>query len=678
MKLAIALLLLSIQLTVAQSLSEEENDIAEDVLSLNENDEHDGQSFEQLSQLLNHRRDINSITVAELRALPFLTDVQIDELVRHRESSGEILSPYELQVLDHFDEATIRSLLKVVSWKPPSERMDKSVVNRLVNESDRYLMMMSSLNLQRKAGFKGDGDGKEFHGSRLRTMCRFRSSKPGDFSTGFTLELDEGESFKWKPKQKQFGTDHVSAHLQLLNKGRVKNLIAGDFQYQAGQSLVWGGASGFGKGAETITTTRKAHAGLMPYTSAYESGYLRGAAVTIKLSKRIDITALYSNTYRDASRSPLNDDDPIISSIVTTGLHRSDNELSKRKQLHERIAGATATYAAADLNAGVNFQHVSYSIPIRRKANPYNQHSFQGQSNTNAGAFFFWTHHNVTAFGEVAKTVNGGTAYLGGALLSLGRNIDVALLHRNYSPHYQPFFANAFSESTLPQNERGIYWGWKFKITRRISLGGYFDMFEFPWLKFRTYAPTTGLEWLARLSWQPNRKTLVYVQARDERKSRNTEDTDVVYKVAHVVKRNYWISIEHEILPSLKMKSRLQWTTFTQGAQTTSGFLLYHDIAAHVNKFMITARYAVFDTDSYDNRMYAYENDVWLSFSIPAYFGKGVRQYLMVQYKFNRSFTVWLRYGYTRYHGVDHIGSSVDEIPGSVKSDVKLEVRYAF
>ncbi|MDZ7646332.1 MAG: hypothetical protein U5K54_03635 [Cytophagales bacterium] len=38
----------------------------------------------------------------------------------------------------------------------------------------------------------------------------------------------------------------------------------------------------------------------------------------------------------------------------------------------------------------------------------------------------------------------------------------------------------------------------------------------------------------------------------------------------------------------------------------------------------------------YDNRLYVYEKDVWLAFTFPAYYGVGVRNYLLVQYAFTK------------------------------------------
>jgi hypothetical protein len=49
----------------------------------------------------------------------------------------------------------------------------------------------------------------------------------------------------------------------------------------------------------------------------------------------------------------------------------------------------------------------------------------------------------------------------------------------------------------------------------------------------------------------------------------------------------------------------------------------------------LTGRYAIFDTEDYDNRQYVYERDVWLTYSLPAYEGRGVRNYIVAEYSFH-------------------------------------------
>jgi hypothetical protein len=655
-----------------------EGNVLEDVVTLDENNSEDGAAYENLMQYLSHPLNLNLASADELKLLQLLTEIQISNLIKHRDENGKLISIHELQTIDGFDAGTIQKLLPYVVIKAPSEIIDKSLPRRMLTQGGNYIMLLTARAIESKRGFQNsENKDQHFVGSPERTVFRYRSYRPGDFSMGLTAEKDEGEQFMWNPHKRQFAFDHLSFHIQLINKGRIKNLLAGDYQCQFGQGLIWGGALGFGKGAETISTTRKGNIGLVPYTSAYEAGFLRGVATSIQLPARLLLNVIYSSTRRDASGEETNGE-PIVSSIQTTGLHRNIMELDKRKTLKEQIFGGVLQYKLNTLETGISFQQVSYGATIVRKPQPYNQFAFQGKQNTNGGIFVNYNYDNISFFSELATSIGYGRGYVLGSLISLTKKLDMSVLYRNFSKDYYSFYSNAFSENTKPQNETGIYWGWKYKFNRRFTYAGYFDLFEFPWLKFRTYAPSKGYESLMRLSWQPSKSFLFFIQARHEVKSRNSSEAKTTYLLNNVIKNNYWINFDYTVHPSLKMKTRVQFSDFHNGRARSTGSLIFHDITMTVKQFKCSGRYALFETDDFDNRQYAYENDVWMSYSIPAYYGKGVRKYILLQYKANKKITFWLRYSHTRYVDRLSIGSGPDEINGNKRNDIKFEMRFSF
>lgn len=672
-----ALLLLLIPImTLGQTIDGDPTATVEEILSLDENNVEDGASFENLLQYVSNPIDLNTASNEEFTALR-LSREQINNIIQHREKNGKFLSKYELQIIEGLDHETVQRIADMVTVRAPSETLGTDLVRRIRKEGENYLLMMTAINLKTKTGFNHTDQSKRFQGSRERMLFRYRSYRPGDFSFGLTGEKDEGEKVRWKLKDHQPGFDHLSCHAQVLNKGVLSNFIVGDFQCQFGQGLVWGGAAGFGKGAETITTIRKANIGLVPYTSAYESGYFRGLASTMRINKRVSLTGIFSSALRDGNIDG-DGDEPVVGSIVTTGLHRNQNELDARKTLRETVAGGVVQLKQGNLDAGAGVQFLSYDAEKIVRAQPYNQFVFQGKSNLNLTGFLNYNYFNFSFFSEYAKSVHHGEAFVAGALVSLTKKLDVSMLYRNYSRNFYTFYGNGFSEGTNAQNERGIYWGYKYKFDKRFSFSGYVDFFEFPWLKFRTYAPSRGSEILVKFSWQPNRNSMFYIQGRQEIKSRNNSSDAPLYEVSPITKYNYWINLEYTITPELKMRSRIQGTEFINNGVRSSGLLLYHDIIASLGKVKVTARCALFDAKNFDNRLYAFENDVWMSFSLPAYYGQGARQFILLQYKFNRSLTFWLRYSNTRYLNTDSIGSGMDMIDGNTRNDIKFETRLTF
>ena len=110
------------------------------------------------------------------------------------------------------------------------------------------------------------------------------------------------------------------------------------------------------------------------------------------------------------------------------------------------------------------------------------------------------------------------------------------------------------------------------------------------------------------------------------------------------------------------------------------GFLAYQDLVFRKlgSPLQLTGRICLFDTDDYDARIYAYENDVLYAYSVPAFSDQGMRLYAIARYTVTRGIDIWLRYAQTYYTKLNVIGSGLDEINGNTKSEIKAEVRFKF
>lgn len=86
-------------------------------------------------------------------------------------------------------------------------------------------------------------------------------------------------------------------------------------------------------------------------------------------------------------------------------------------------------------------------------------------------------------------------------------------------------------------------------------------------------------------------------------------------------------------------------------------------------------RLQYFETDGYNSRIYAYENDVLYSYSIPAFFDKGFRYYFNLNYDLGKKISFWLRLAQTVYQDKGSVGSGLDEINGNRRTELKLQAR---
>lgn len=671
-------LILFVTTAIAQEYPQREVDLevlADEIFGFQDQDLNYQELYETMAHLLTHKINLNSANPDELRFLNILSEQQIQNLVIFRNETGKLLSVYELQAIPGFDSETIHKILPFVQV---DGQENGNLLTRIISEPNNYLITRYDRTLQPKRGFKStESSDTRFKGDNNDLYIRFRTSKPGDFSLGFIFEKDAGEQITWNARNKQYGFDFMSFHGQVLNKGSLKNLIIGDYQAQFGQGLLLGGSFGFGKGSEAVTTVRRSNLGFLPYTSANETGYRRGIAVTHQLAKHIYLSAFYSNTSRDASVNSDSVEDISVSAFQTTGFHRNTNELAGRNSAREENYGFVFNVRKGAVDAGVIYNTINYSIPVDRAPQPYNQFTFSGNSIANAGVFVNYTIHNFTFFSEGARSLSNGYGLTAGILGSLTSKLDVAIHFRNYQRDFHSPYANPLSENSNAQNESGFYWGWKYRWSKKFSLSGYTDLFQFPWLRYRSYAPSQGHEWLLKFNYQPSRNVLIFIHAREESKARNlTDDQSSLYNTGMGTKRNYCINFDYPVSDKIKMKTRAQFSTYTIDRNTTKGMMLLHDIRADLGKFALTARYAMFDTENFDNRQYVYERDVWLAYSLPAYYGTGLRSYILFEYAISKRITVWFRYGHTRYTDRNAIGSGADTIQGKEKDDLRIQARF--
>jgi hypothetical protein len=677
----IPLLVISATLLKAQDSPKREidlNRLVDEIFANQSNDLNYADLYENYLQILSNPYDLNTVSAEELNSLYLLTPSQLKSFISYRAEIGKLLSVYELQSIPEFTKETFLKLAPFVTIVDDKTTINRSLWSRIRSEENNYLLLRYTQTLETQKGYTSTATpSSKYIGGPEDLYARFRVSRPGDFSIGATAKKDAGENMKWNPAKKFYGFDYLSFHAQLQNKGRIKNLIVGDYQAQFGQGLMLGSVFGIGKNGETITSIRRSSLGFLPYTSQYQAGYFRGAAIAYQTGKYFTLHGMISSRARDGN---LQQDSALssISSFSFSGLHRTPSELENRSTLQEQNMALILNFQKQNLDVGAMVHRTTMSVPLQPSLNLYNQFNFSGSENTNVGLFLNYTFANVTVFSEIAHTVSQGMASSIGMLANLTPRLDISLHYRNFSRNFYSFYSNALAENSLPQNESGFYWGWKYTFNKKYSITGYVDLFEFPWLKYRSYAPSTGSEWLLRFNYRPSKSVYLFLQAKEESKQRNTGADTNLFATEQGVRRNYWINLDYATSPSLSFKTRIQFNSYQLNGKTIQGSAIMQDVTFAWQRFSVNTRYAIFDTDEFDNRIYVYEPDAWLAFTFPAYNGKGVRSLALLQYKISKKIDVWIRWAQTRYTDRNSIGSGGETILGNTQNDVRFQTRIRF
>ncbi|MEK0442132.1 MAG: hypothetical protein RL403_1110 [Bacteroidota bacterium] len=643
--------------------------------------------YELLTELYQNPLDINRVSSEELAGTYLLSLPQIQAFLDHRSQSGEFLSLYELQTLPYWDSATLDIILPFLTLET-EKSSPKSFLDRLKSEENSYLLFRLRRTLELRKGYQNDptaNPSSRYLGDQNDLFLRFRIQHAKDFSLGFLLEKDAGEALEWDPKTSRYGFNFASFHHTRYNLGKWKTLSLGDFQASFGQGLVFGAGFSLGKGAETVPTVRRSTLGILPYTGSLETGFFRGIGITRQLGSW-QSTLLFSSLGKDGRLATQTDaignSSQELTSISQTGLHRSQSELSTKNQLRETNLGTNIQFQSRSgkWSTGINVLHTQLSIPWVRTPNRYNQFEFSGRSNSVGSAYFNVSWKNFSFFGESARSSSRGQGSVVGFVSSLTKTVDFSLLWRRYDRHFHSFYATAFAEGTRPINEQGTYLGLQIKPSSKVKLNAYLDFFRFPWLKFRVYAPSEGQEWLARLSYQPQKSLHASIQMKQELKMRNSateEATGPTFRLDPILKNQIQANLELGISPEFFFQSRILWNQVNVDQSKTQGWMLLQDISFKGEKWKLTARMALFDTETFDNRLYAYEHNALGAFAIPSFSGKGSRQYLLVQYRIHPKLNAYLRIAQTRYADREVISSGMQEITGPKQTDTALVLRYA-
>ena len=613
--------------------------------------------------------NINRVSRESLEELFFLTAQDIALIMIYVEKHKPVLSIYELLSIEGVDPETIRKLSLFV--KAGVEENYRRL--RLFAPGRNQLLYRTDRTFEKKKGYaKPD---PSYAGDPWKYLVKFRSYQTDRYSIGLTADQDPGELFEFN--RRQLGFDFVSGHVALKGISKtIKQTIIGDFKANFGQGLTIGSGFHFGKSPYVISASHRSGSGITPSSSAYELGYLRGAAMSINLG-RYTFTPFYSRKRIDGSMESSATGEERATSIGATGLHRTQNERAKRKALSEQTSGAGLEFVSQNRNLkiGLTYIHTKFSAPIAPDPAVYNQFYFKGQQSWNSGAYINLRWKNIHGFAELATSELKSWAGISGLQAHLSPRISTSVAYRNYGRDYNAFYSSPFGESSF-RNEEGIYWGFRIKFNRRINLNLYYDLFRFPWLNYQIYAPSAGNEFLARLNFTPSQNLRMYSQIKLEKKQKNLNEGQL-YQLKDYRRMNVQLSINYSPSAWVNLTGKIQRSQFDE-ALRSSGISYAQDINLMLGSFKWQNRFFIFDTDDFNARHYIYEKDVLYAFSYPSFSGRGFRWYSMIQWELPDSMTFWIKIAQSVYADREAVGAGAEEIQGNKKTDIRFQARYKF
>lgn len=650
----------------------------ENLTEAEESETEDDSYVQLLQHYVKNKLNLNRASETELKEFPFLTPLHIASFLNYRKLFGNFISLYELQAVPLWSVDIIQKILPFVTIEQSVALKDD--LKKRLQEGEHSILTRFAYVFEKSEGFlrKNDTAATSFYpGTRERLLVRYKYQYKNSLQYGITAEKDPGE--QWFKGAQKNGFDYYSAHFFVKNIGIIKNLAIGDFTVNMGQGLMQWQSLAFRKSVD-ITNIKRQASILRPFNSTSEYFFNRGAGITLQ-KNNLQVTAFAS--FRKVSANLVVDtlqSEDFFSSLLTSGLHRTANEQSDKNQVQMNSFGGNISYNKNNFHLGLNAIHFRFNRPFNRDQLPYNRFAFRGTELTNFSIDWSYTWRNLHWFGEAANHNANNYALLSGLMMSVDPKVDLSFVYRNIAKGYQSIFGNAFTESTLPVNEKGFFAGASVKPNTKWRMDAYMDIYRFPFLRFRVDAPSNGYDYLVQVTHKPNKQIEIYTRYRTESKPLNYNNGELPTPIIEPVPRKNWrTQIQFKINQSITLRQRLDMMWYDlKGPRESRGFLAFFDVFYKPMSQPVSAnmRLQYFETDNFDSRIYAYENDVLYGFSIPAFFNKGFRYYLNLNYDLSKRLSVWLRFAQLINNEQLTVGSGLDEIPNNKRSEVKVQILW--
>lgn len=630
---------------------------------------------EELYILIETPISLNSNNLTPLSEVMLLSEYQIAAINKYRRQHGDIQTIWELSLLPEFSHENIETIAPFVSVTT-SDRVDP--VTNILSHIKHETLSEYKRNIELSDGYKSSADKPApYAGPPGRIYFRHRVKSGRNLSLGITAEKDPGEVTFSKQNR---GFDFYSAHAYISFDKIVNALIIGDYTVSLGNGLTAGSGLLSGKSSNAVSV-RQSRNSLRQHTGSAEYGFMRGAALSLRYGNLSSNMFISHNSIDAAIEVDSLSSQLTLKSIQQTGLHRTLKELNSRKRARQSVLGTSLHYNYKSLTLGINYVTTLYTAPISNNGSL--EKLFAPTTNLfhNISSDYRYFNGYVQIWGEAAIDRYYNPALLQGLQLRTSDILQLAFLYRNYSPRYSSPLSVSFGDTHKTSNEEGVYSGIQFYPFSTMEVNAYVDLFRFPWLKARHSAPSYGYDYMFDCSWVHKRGLRLSMRFRHKSGlSDITTDSNITPIMTMQSIARWHFQSEFDITDNLSMQTRIATAHFDNSQQKKTGWLMYHDVTYRLvqSRIGVSARYAIFDIDGYEARIYAYERDVLYSNSIPAYFSKGSRYYFVVSWSVTRNFDIYTKWSQTIFNNIDNFGSGNDRIAGNSVSQITVKMRARF
>ena len=637
--------------------------------------------MEDLAEMKEHPVNINTASKEQLEKFPFLSDGMVENILDYIRRYGPMLTDKELLMVKDMDIQTARVLKLFITFQQPEKEEYTPTLKNILKYGKQELSTRVDIPFYTRAGYQPftseyikENPNKRYLGKSFYHNVRYQFRYSDKVYVGVTAEKDAGELFFTGKNAK--GYDYYSPYIYVRDIGRINALALGNYRLSYGYGLVMNTDFSMGKSATLSTLGNKAR-GIKKHSSTDEYNYFQGIAGSIRITKRLTADAFYSYRKMDGIV-----DNQLITSIKEDGYHRIPRDYEKKNTFSNQLIGSNIHYNGKNFEAGLTAVYNVFNKLLNTTPRAYNKYYPRGRDLFNAGINYklFWK--KFTLQGETAMDKNGKIATMNMLRYSPKESFQLMVMNRFYDLAYQSIYARSIGEGSMVQNESGFYIGLETSFLRYFKLSTYGDLFYFPWKKYQlSKNGTKGFDGVVQLSYSPGYQLDMFIRYRYKNKHKDFTPDDGEKVTLPYIQQKWKYQLNYSPINELMLKTTVDYVrNGHQNKEVSQGILLGQSIGYQFRKIplQLDAGGAWFSTDDYASRISMYEKGLLYSFSIPSFYGKGERFTFNARYEWGKHIILQAKYALTHYRDREVISSALEEIKGSMKSDLYMQVRLKF
>lgn len=704
--LHVVIILMFAQAVNAQSLGEDYSDWRQLYERMNsvENEDAEAESIEDvlehLEQIAEHPFNINTITQQQLEEFPFLSSDDINAIGYYVYRYGGMVTLQELQAIPELS-AEKRQLLRHFVYCGDKETNTRLSLKNIMEYGRHDLYYGGRIPTYERRGDVLAVDKGGFMGFPFKHQLRYSLSYSDKFRIGMLGANDSGEEFFAHNNPQGF--DFYSFYLQIKSqklpgKLTLDNLVVGRYRAAFGLGLVVNNNFSLGK-STMMSSAGRISTGFRPHTGTTDANYFQGAAATVSSRKSQNgfqgrASVFASSRYINATRSG-----DTISTILSSGYHRTENEMLKKNTATMSAVGGNYQLDYKRFAAGFTaaFFHLDRTL-MPDKRQQYRLFSPEGRNFLNAGANYSYRGKKLSFKGETAfapsRQANDSLSGLSLATINAityrpKYAFSATLLHRYFSTSYTAINGRTFAESSNLQDENGLFASLLWQVSNALTFSCYTDFAYFSRPKYLVNFPSRMVENVLQATWHKKEWTATL---RARLKNREYNDST---KTALVWRNNMSLRFQCEYdandgnrkpneIPMLGLRAKLlmQYSHYDKADVRSNGVLAMLSGGVQPlrgkKNLSIDLSAGYFNIDDYYSAIYAYERGMSYSMGYSQFYGEGIRLSLLMCSSLSRQLSAALKLGTTKYFDRNTIGTGMEQIQSSSRTDIDFQIRWRF